>query len=336
MMRPLSAPPLAANKRQSQGQPVRSINIGRRRVIGAYVDYNANGTMTAGAHEQRVAAATKATSTVNATIARSTHVKSGGGSSSSSSSVNQYSAKQHGLTLLSPVAEAVEEDEEDDDDNDDDDSNADSNGYNDIHDERARYQLPRYRGNDNDNNGDDEYVTHYVSRGHHLPSASAPALASAPSLLSPPSSSLSPTASSWNTGSSFGNDGSHVPGMSRVSVVIRIRPLSAKEISKGHRNCLQPMISNESKGVTCWDPVCFDPNKRLELQDVDKTCWSKTFSFDRCLWSNRPDAGHSEQYNSSLVMVANQEKVYNEIGRPVLSYIMQGFNCAVFAFGQTG
>ncbi len=108
----------------------------------------------------------------------------------------------------------------------------------------------------------------------------------------------------------------------RVKVVIRIRPLNSFETSRGHRNIIQ----TNNQQITVWDPSCFDAVNRQELNSIDPAFWSREFAFDKCLNSLDPS---SDDY-------ASQDMVFNEVGQPVLNWILNGYNCCVFAFGQTG
>ena len=109
---------------------------------------------------------------------------------------------------------------------------------------------------------------------------------------------------------------------SRVRVVVRIRPLSSKEISGNHKNILE----GSNHHIVAWDPTCFEQSSKPDFAILDSSCWSREFGYDRCLWST--------DVNSPAC--ASQSDVYDEVGQPVLNWIMEGFNCCVFAFGQTG
>lgn len=109
---------------------------------------------------------------------------------------------------------------------------------------------------------------------------------------------------------------------SRVRVVVRIRPLSAKEEKSNHKNILE----GGERHIVAWDPTCLEQNAKADLAILDASCWSREFAFDRCLWST--DA-KSNSY-------ASQSDVFDEVGQPVLDWILGGYNCCVFAFGQTG
>ena len=117
-------------------------------------------------------------------------------------------------------------------------------------------------------------------------------------------------------GSPIGDDNS------RVRVVVRIRPLSSRELSGGHKKILE----GGHHRITAWDPTALECSLKPDLAILDAACWSRDFAFDRCLWSTELD---SPSY-------ASQSDVFDEVGRPVLDWILGGFNSCVFAFGQTG
>jgi len=110
----------------------------------------------------------------------------------------------------------------------------------------------------------------------------------------------------------------------RVKVIIRIRPLSQKEKAGGHKIIVQGLGSSQQ--LIVWDPSCFEAASRPATMGLDPACWSREFCFDRCLWSVDPN-------NDNYV---NQDGVFDEIGTPILNWILGGYNCCVFAFGQTG
>jgi kinesin family protein 1 len=109
----------------------------------------------------------------------------------------------------------------------------------------------------------------------------------------------------------------------RIRVVVRVRPLNSKEKARGNKMIIQ----NESdQTVTVWDPAAFETKSSSELASLDPKCWAKQFSFDRILWSANP-------YDNNYV---DQNSVFEMLGQPVINWIIEGFNCCVLAYGQTG
>jgi kinesin family protein 14 len=88
-----------------------------------------------------------------------------------------------------------------------------------------------------------------------------------------------------------------------ITVGIRIRPLSKKEIIQGQKNIIQ--VSDNYKKIAINDPA----SKQLHQ-----------FESDICFTDN----------NSS------QANVFDCIGTPLISRAFEGFNVSLFAYGQTG
>ena len=110
---------------------------------------------------------------------------------------------------------------------------------------------------------------------------------------------------------------------SRIRVLIRARPLSRTEKARGAKNVLDRRSEQQ---ITVWDPACFDLAARTEIDEIDPACWSRSFTFDKTLWS----------IDRSAPEYASQDTVYETVGSPVLKLVLDGYNCCVFAFGQTG
>ena len=110
---------------------------------------------------------------------------------------------------------------------------------------------------------------------------------------------------------------------SRIRVLIRARPLNETELARGAKNFIERQSDQQ---ITVWDPACFELAARAEITDIDPSCWSRNFTFDKTLWSvDKKDRNY-----------AGQDTVYDVVGDPVLKLVLEGFNCCVFAFGQTG
>lgn len=86
-----------------------------------------------------------------------------------------------------------------------------------------------------------------------------------------------------------------------VKVAVRCRPMSSKEIARGCTNIVN-IIQNS---ITV---------KAAESNNEDKT-----FTFDYAFDGN-----------------STQQQVYNELGKPIVSQALDGFNGTIFAYGQTG
>merc|ERR1719201_1215681 len=52
----------------------------------------------------------------------------------------------------------------------------------------------------------------------------------------------------------------------------------------------------------------------------------RKFTYDRCFWSCNPKDAH----------FADQKMVFAFTGKPIIQNAYEGFNCCIFAYGQTG
>jgi len=91
---------------------------------------------------------------------------------------------------------------------------------------------------------------------------------------------------------------------SAIKVSIRVRPFNKRELSIGAKCALA------IEGVKCTAT-----NEKE----------AKTFSFDECFWS----FDKSQEFSS-------QENVYESIGTELLKHALDGYNCCLMAYGQTG
>ncbi|XP_028390814.1 kinesin-like protein KIF11-A isoform X2 [Dendronephthya gigantea] len=90
-----------------------------------------------------------------------------------------------------------------------------------------------------------------------------------------------------------------------IQVVLRCRPRNAQEIKDGSPSVIQYL-----------------PNKKevsVKHDVADKSCITKTFGFDRVFDPN-----------------STQLDVYRYVVCPLLEEVLLGYNCTVFAYGQTG
>ncbi len=103
-----------------------------------------------------------------------------------------------------------------------------------------------------------------------------------------------------------------------VKVAVRVRPFNEREMKGGSRCCVR-MIGNQT--------VVKDP----------ATGKDKPFTFDYSLWSH--DGYHDEDGVSKPnpgSTYADQDFVYNSLGKQVLDNAWEGYHCCLFAYGQTG
>ncbi|ORY72338.1 kinesin-domain-containing protein [Neocallimastix californiae] len=89
-----------------------------------------------------------------------------------------------------------------------------------------------------------------------------------------------------------------------IQVVVRLRPRNTKEITENSSVCIS---TNGVKG------------KEIHVRPNSYEVTSKTYTFDRVFGPE-----------------ASQFLVYNEIVSPILREVLKGYNCTIFAYGQTG
>ena len=83
-----------------------------------------------------------------------------------------------------------------------------------------------------------------------------------------------------------------------VKLAVRCRPISGKEISRGCSNIVEIL-----------------GNSIVVYENTD----DKTFTFDYVYGGD-----------------SSQQQVYNDLGRPLITKGLDGFNGTIFAYGQTG
>ena len=106
-----------------------------------------------------------------------------------------------------------------------------------------------------------------------------------------------------------------------VKVAVRVRPFNDRE------KALNAVCCVDMQGPTTL------------LKDIENGKEDKVFSFDYSFWSHdgfkSDDTGMSVK-DSALSRYADQQYVYNELGKMVLDNAWEGFHCCLFAYGQTG
>lgn len=89
----------------------------------------------------------------------------------------------------------------------------------------------------------------------------------------------------------------------RVKVVMRCRPLSKKE------------KSSKNSEIICVD----EKRKELIIKDVKKKKKPIKFTYDFV-------------YSKT----SQQKNIYQDCSKPIIDFLLKGFNCTIFAYGQTG
>ena len=105
-----------------------------------------------------------------------------------------------------------------------------------------------------------------------------------------------------------------------VKVAVRVRPFNQREKDRGSK-CVINMV-----------------DKLTQISDPDNPDQPpKDFSFDFSYWSH--DQFHSDDIGVLIADTdhyATQRKVFDDLGQGVLDNAVKGFNCSLFAYGQTG
>lgn len=100
---------------------------------------------------------------------------------------------------------------------------------------------------------------------------------------------------------SGGGNNANRPRETNIQVVVRCRPLNNREREEGGT------VSLECR------------RKEVVISTPGDRGTSKTYSFDRVFGTD-----------------SKQREVYDEIVAPLLEEVLQGYNCTIFAYGQTG
>ncbi|XP_062594579.1 kinesin-like protein KIF14 [Saccostrea cucullata] len=95
---------------------------------------------------------------------------------------------------------------------------------------------------------------------------------------------------------------------SSVTVAVRVRPYSSRELSDGNVRCVVSMDGNETM-----------------VRALDSGHLYR-FNFDFSFWS----------FDSTHWEFAGQERVYRQLAQPLLVKAFEGYNTCLFAYGQTG
>ncbi|KAI6128550.1 hypothetical protein EV401DRAFT_893590 [Pisolithus croceorrhizus] len=109
------------------------------------------------------------------------------------------------------------------------------------------------------------------------------------------------------------------PGEGNIKVVVRCRPLNARELARGAKMLIR-MQGNQT---------FLDPPEPGSSQDSKRATERKTmaFSFDKSYWSAGPrdEPGY-----------CSQQTLYDDLGKELLDHGFAGFNACILAYGQTG
>lgn len=125
----------------------------------------------------------------------------------------------------------------------------------------------------------------------------------------------------------------------RVITAVRVRPISLHERQNGSQVIIS-MDPDVPGSITLTDPTFYSYNenaynnghafisssKGSKGHEHKKSSYDRKFHYDHSFWSTDPSDGH----------YCNQSSVYNAIGLPIVEHTLNGWNCSVLAYGQTG
>eukprot|EP01137_Pigoraptor_chileana_P032728 Opistho-2@22588 len=105
-----------------------------------------------------------------------------------------------------------------------------------------------------------------------------------------------------------------------VKVAVRVRPFNSREKDRNAK----VIIKMEGNNTYISDPNA--PGEK-----------PREFSFDFSYWSHDGFKERADGYlEAAQARYADQTKVFDDLGRGVLSNAWEGYNCSLFAYGQTG
>ncbi|RYG47558.1 hypothetical protein EON67_08465 [archaeon] len=109
-----------------------------------------------------------------------------------------------------------------------------------------------------------------------------------------------------------GGAGDDAEARARISVILRVRPMSAAELSSES----VPIIGVHGNRMSIVDPVTVQVTDRSvhSLASLPK----RVFTYDH------------------VMSTQTQAEVYAVAGAPLIEHAFSGYNCSVFAYGQTG
>lgn len=113
---------------------------------------------------------------------------------------------------------------------------------------------------------------------------------------------------------------------SSIKVVVRVRPLSDRERSRNAQTVVQPVEGVANSLMLC-QPKNLNPSLKEDFIGTSPTkrpASIKQFTFDSVYV---PD--------SSSSIGAEQEQIFNNLGKELLDHSFEGYNSTILAYGQT-
>ncbi|GAA5880867.1 hypothetical protein JCM1840_003305 [Sporobolomyces johnsonii] len=157
---------------------------------------------------------------------------------------------------------------------------------------------------------------------------SAASSSTASSQVSPPLSASSRSDLQQRNRKDQGGDGN-------IQVVVRCRGLSPSEVNRGVTRVADVKPTRGTK-VTLTDPAPSLPSSSSSF-NVGPSSTSlpapSTRSWD---FGDRLQEGSKEPRGNVYGPDADQGMLYHDVAKPILQQVLQGYNCTIFAYGQTG
>ena len=103
-----------------------------------------------------------------------------------------------------------------------------------------------------------------------------------------------------------------------IKVAVRVRSFSKRELDVNPNLC-----------------IAFDGQVATIINPKDQS--QRQFAFDHLFWSHDKFKVDESGYHSALSgKYCDQKRVYDNIGKEILQNSLEGFNCCLFSYGQSG
>ncbi|GAA6043345.1 hypothetical protein JCM8097_008038 [Rhodosporidiobolus ruineniae] len=119
---------------------------------------------------------------------------------------------------------------------------------------------------------------------------------------------------------------------SNIQVVVRCRGVSSNETDRG-----VPVVASV-KATRGTDVQLTDPNPTLPSSANLGSAGGALVAPQTKTWDfgDRVQDGSQEPRGTVYGPDADQGMLYNDVAKPILQQVLQGYNCTIFAYGQTG
>ena len=113
--------------------------------------------------------------------------------------------------------------------------------------------------------------------------------------------------------------------MSAIVIGVRVRPFNQRELKFNSTNIVG--MPTDKPGMVTLKVV----RQGKILPDPPRE-----FNFDHAFWTHDGEGGSLPDGSPATNVWADQQMVFEKLGRPVLSNVLEGYNATLFAYGQTG